>query len=54
MKKRLCTLASVIKDRPLEFVRTEQPAHSWQHPRNTAVIRLNGEDIGFMSVFIPM
>ncbi len=53
MKKRLCTLASVIKDRPLEFVRTEQPAHSWQHPRNTAVIRLNGEDIGFMSVVHP-
>ena len=32
MKKRLCALASVIKDRPLEFVRTEQTAHSWQHP----------------------
>ena len=53
MKKRLCALASVIKDRPLEYIRTEQTAHSWQHPRNTAVIRLDGKDIGFMSVVHP-
>lgn len=53
LKDILTALAAIQKNRELNFVRTETPAHGWQHPHNTAHIELNGETIGFMSVLHP-
>ncbi|MBQ7500759.1 MAG: phenylalanine--tRNA ligase subunit beta [Clostridia bacterium] len=46
-------MAADIKHTPVRFENTE-PAHAWEHPKNTASISMGGKVIGSMAVCHPV